>query len=120
MKVESFLKIIIDISEKFEKCNEDKTSTLHYETLHMSLAVCLREITEEQYNSIPMLYRKTYEKLEKAILEHVSSDYEVEYVATILEQGKFKPEIRKEPSRIVTKCKHKIGFVSDYEEETSL
>ena len=57
MKLESFLKIIIDVSEKFENCKEGKTSTLHYETLHMSLAVSLREMTAEQYNSIPMIYR---------------------------------------------------------------
>ena len=47
MKMENFLRIIIDISEKFENCKENQTSALHYETLHMSLAVCLREITEE-------------------------------------------------------------------------
>ena len=86
----------------------------------MSLALSLREITEEQYNSIPMIYRKTYEKLEKSILEHVSSDYEVEYVATILEQGKFKQKAPQQESRMITKCKHKIGFVSDYEEETNI
>ena len=69
---------------------------------------------------MPMLYRKTYEKLEQAILKNVFSEYELEYVATVLEQGKFKPNTHRKEPRLVTKCKHKIGFVSDYEEETNV
>jgi len=120
MRLGSFLSFVIDVSEKFDKCNDGSASALYYETLHMSLSVMLKEMTEDQYRSIPLVHRKIYEKLERSIFQYVSKEYQQEYVQYLLENGKYliasNEAIKQEP-KMVTKCKHTIGFTADLDKE---
>ncbi len=122
MKLGSFLSFVVDVSEKFDKCRDGGAGTLYYETLHMSLMVMLKEVTEEQYVSIPTHFRKTFEKLENAILEFVSSEYKAENAAYVLENGKFatKENIKKEENKMIKGTKNRIGFTADLNEGTTI
>ena len=109
MKLETFLNTILKINNDFYQSEEK--DTLYYEVLHTSLSEVFRDFTESQYNRIPLISRKSVEKLEKEILNKTSKEYQNEYSEHISLNGKFKEEASNQKTNIVTQVKNKIGFI---------
>ena len=103
MEVDKFINLFITISEKaINLSGSYDDNTIEAETLHTALALALRELTEKQYSLIPLVYRKTIEKVEAKLLKYVSDDYKLEYEQLVNNGGKFrKPK---------TEAKKTIGF----------
>ena len=109
MKLETFLNTILKINNDFYQSKE--TDTLYYEVLHTSLSEVFRDFTENQYNKIPLITRKSVEKLEKEILSKTSKEYQNEYSKHVSLNGKFREEVDNPKTNIVTQVKNKIGFI---------
>lgn len=109
MKLETFLNTILKINNDFYQSKE--TDTLYYEVLHASLSEVFRDFTENQYNKIPLITRKSVEKLEKEILSKTSKEYQTEYSEHISINGKFREEEPNKKTTIITQVKNKIGFI---------
>lgn len=120
MKFESALNLILDINEKYERCDKKNTSERYFDVLHTSLFEIIRGYTEEQYNNFPESCRDTIMRLELDILDCCSKNYREKFETYINENGRFYKGKTKEKSRMVTKCKHQIGFNVNFEEEASL
>lgn len=91
MKADEFINLFMIISEKVNNLSGHYDSDeFEAETLHTSFALALRELTEKQYNSIPLLYRKTIEQVENKLLKYVSEEYKKEYEQLINNGEKFR------------------------------
>ena len=113
MKIENFINLITNISEKFNNVKEQQNIELHCEVLHSSLAELFKNFTEESYKSIPLYARLTLEKLENSILEHVSVEYKQNLEDYRKENGKFYKESTKKEVKVTTKVKSKIGYIKE-------
>ena len=89
MNFEMVLKLILEINEKFESSNKEKTSERYYAVLHSSLFEIINCYTEEQYKALPKHFRDTIEKLEAEILACCSSIYKRQVTNHIKKHGKF-------------------------------
>ena len=89
MKFETALNFILDINEKFKKCDKENTSDIYFEVLHSSLTKIIGGYTEEQYNKFPKPFRETIEKLERKILDCCSMTYYENFKEYVSENGRF-------------------------------
>ena len=83
-------------------------------TVIVEKEVTIEEILEEVKAKVP---RATIEMLEERILKCVSKEYFDDVKDFEQQNGRFRKETKKVNSKIITKCKHKIGFSEDLEEE---
>lgn len=91
MEAEKFINLFMIISEKANTLSGNYDSDeFEAEILHTSFALALRELTEKQYSSIPLLYRTTIEKVENKILKYVSEEYKNDYEQLVRDGGKFR------------------------------
>lgn len=110
MKLETLLNTVLKINKDFSESTEK--DPIYYETLHALLLEVFRDFTETQYSKIPLITRKTIEKLEVEILNKTSENYKNEYKEHIKVNGKFKPDgNNQKDSNIVKQVKNKIGFI---------
>ena len=113
MRQKEFIDLFISISEKVDCLGFDDDAKLKADVLHSSMAFALKDLTEEEYNKLPIYLRKTIEKLETKLLKYVSFEHKRDYEKDIQENGKF----RKSGIAQNRKCKQRIGF---YEEEETV
>lgn len=116
MKFEAELNFILDINEKFKKCDKENASDIYFEVLHASLAKIISAYTEEQYKKLPLPFRETIEKLEREILDCCSMTYVENYDLYVKEEGRFYKDESTDKTKMKTKCKQTIGFVVDADE----
>ena len=90
MKFENAFSFILDINERFRKCNKETKQDMYFEILHSSLTAFISELTEEQYNKFQKPFRETVEKLEREILNCCSKTYCEDYKEYLEENGRFK------------------------------
>lgn len=119
MKLENILQIIMEISEKFNTYEEKNRTSLYYDVLHMSLSSIIKDMTEEQYLTIPQPYRTTIEEMEELILMKTSKKYSEQWKECLSTKGRFR-KINKDNKRIVSGVKQNIGFKVEFEEGTSV
>ena len=119
MNLEKSLSLVLEVNEKFEKSDKEKTAEIYFDVLHATLFEIINGCTEEQFNSIPAPYRVTIEKLEKEIFEFCSTNYQTIYDEYVKDEGVFykKPKEKVEDKpKIITKCKQTIGFIVEADE----
>ena len=110
MRQKEFIDLFISISEKVECLGFDEDAKLKADVLHSSMAFALKDLTEEEYNKLPIYLRKTIEKLETKLLKYVSFDYKKDYEKHVQENGKFRKSLAQN-----RKCKQRIGFYEEGE-----
>ena len=116
MKFETALNVILDINERYENSDKEKTSKNYYEMLHSALSTLISGCSEEQYKEYPEYFRNSVMKLELNILSCCSKEYCDKFKKYQEEKGRFhiKPEETKEDKvKAITKCKQQIGFVNE-------
>lgn len=111
MKKKEFIDLYIQISEKLSTLKHDGSSNLEAEVLHCSLALALKDLTEEDYKNLPIYSRKTIEKLETQLLNLVSFEYKKDYEKDVQANGKFRNAVSSQRR----KCKQRIGFYLEEE-----
>ena len=120
MKFEAELNFILDINEKFKKCDKENTSDIYFEVLHASLIKIKSSYTEEQYKRLPLPFRDTIEKLEREILECCSMTYIENYDEYVKIDGVFYKDESIDKTKMKTKCKQTIGYIVDRNEELNI
>ncbi|MBO5949050.1 hypothetical protein J6Q66_09485 [bacterium] len=110
MRYEEILNKILEINQKFERCNKENASELYFEMLHSNLIEILSGCTEEQFNESTLFFQTTFKKLEKDILEYCSKIYMENYQEYIKEHGLF---IKKQEEYI----EDEIAQYYEYEED---
>lgn len=117
MSFEMALKLILEINEKFEMANKEKTSHRYFEVLYSSLFEIINCYTKEQYASLPKHFRATIEKLEDEILAYCSSTYKRQVANHIKKHGKFlKQELVIEFEEEEVPQMRQIGYIVENEE----
>lgn len=107
MKLESFVQIVINVSNNFEDSVEKRKSSRHFQVLHSTLVELFGNLTEESYNKIALSTRKTLDQLDRDIFELCSEEYRQTYEKHIAENGRFFKEVKKEKPKME---RSKIGF----------
>ncbi len=123
MKYEDILNKILEINQKFERCDKENTSELYFEMLHSYLIEILSACTEEQYNNLTKPFRETIKKFEDKLLDCCSMTYCENYQDYIKEHGLFMKLSEENPHdriKTITKCKRRIGFELEKEEGTTI
>ena len=110
MKLETFISLFLNINEKVNTYEIGKKPKVYYEVLHASFSEILRDLTEDQYNSLPNHLKYSIEEMEKDLLLFVTDKYKEEYEDFVAKNGKFR---KSNAFRFSTKSDNQIGFKID-------
>lgn len=113
MKKSEILNLVTNISEKFHNINKQADMELQCDVLHAALLEVYGDFTEKEYSDLPLTFKKTLEKLDKAIFKNVSQEYKKTVEKCYSEFSIFAPEQLKVETKIKTRVKTNIGYIKE-------
>ena len=113
MKKSEILNLVNDISNKFSNINPQADVELQCEVLHASILAIYNDFTQEEYKGLPLMLKKTLEKLDASILKCVSVEYKQDVENEYRKQTIFLKERPKQDVKVSTKIKTNIGFLKE-------